>query len=891
MGPNAVIITSGSVSFFAYRTVFAGCDAPWSKIQISKQGKFRFWECLLRDANGAGIKLESGYKPQPGYTNWIRNCYFVNNNIGISCTGTPGASITISPISFYGNQFLQSAGGNNGVGSIPMNYGIYMSYCNGILGNTGAVNLFDHKNGVGIIVLNSNMGIANCKFANFRLGGAFPVEANNTGIYAERSYLSVSTDHGNKCVFTGNAKSGIRSRYASQLIVKGAEFYDEIGKNQPFGILCEKNVLAAEINIEDNLIDYIVQDEVTAIKVERTPAADASSPSNTIRNNRINLPGGNGAQFGIFVEAFQDVNNKMYIDQNILHLAKQKRCINTNGIFVKCWAAVGKGFKITDNEVYYDFTGDLISTEDYTGSGIALLNAHSMESSIESEFINEVNDNLVTAANFEDFEISPLKFVHNPVSLMANGIQINDCHPFPRVFHNEVTNGFRNFDMRFDNTNCDFSCNIINYGRFGLANHAGSEAAIEMGVQFQKSNLWKATEYHRLGAAAWVNGTPGTIANNVTSKFFANPSITYHWPPTYKPADWFTEDTEPFIVCGGNFQDPPPDNTPRRFLSNLHTDMLYGSIPVGLTASQLWDYRRELSATLLNMPVITQTFPEAVNWLANNSITSSGKFAAVEYAVHQAVNTGNVIEATLVGQQTKAKQRLESIRTISDLIDAGSPDSLVLGQQLQIDADSLEHINSFIDALSDSILTTRRSALTGILNSQVPGLPNTSLYENVRKKYICAAIKLLMDDTLSQSEISQMYDIVGSCILDYGQTVDDAISMLPYDTACSLYGREIPPYEACSSGDRDNGNNATKLFTNRTVKLSPSPAHSDIFLSINESDTFISAWRIHNIIGNIIKEGTGSSPVMTIPVLDMPVGQYIISGNLNSVRRYSPTGP
>jgi hypothetical protein len=213
---NGRLLTSGNVRINAANTVFASCDMNWGGISMSSGSGFKFQRCLFRDVSGAAIRINGGYQPVSNYINRIIDCVFVNCAEGVYASGQIGG-VSLGTLGFSGNKFLKERDDQ-----IPtnapfqnMNFGIHLVRCNGIIGGSGPINLFDFSipnatgnqsnvngRGAGVFMHRSNVRIANCRFQNaFRHVAAFP--ASGHGVFATGSNLLINTESGyNKCFRT-----------------------------------------------------------------------------------------------------------------------------------------------------------------------------------------------------------------------------------------------------------------------------------------------------------------------------------------------------------------------------------------------------------------------------------------------------------------------------------------------------------------------------------------------------------------------------------------------------------------------------------------------------------------------------------------------------------------
>jgi hypothetical protein len=871
MGPNAQIVTSGNVLLFASKTVFSGCNSPWLKIEIKPGAKFRFSTCLFRDAKEAALVVASGYSPTAGTTNWIRDCVFVNDNIGISAVGQH-QFVNLTPMSFYGNRFLKETGSPTGIPSITMIEGIHLANCNWVIGSTGTINLFDHgenPSATGIWAIGSTLKVSNCEFTDLFQDYTTTFQ-KGVGIYAKNSNLIVKQELGyNKCVFKRNKRAGILTYNMRHLNVSGADFID----NEKWAIRSEDNDAPAQIIIENNFVQCNQEGEQSGFFIVRPVVSNETFPNSSIYNNKIFLQAGrNDFQRGIEVRSYPNTMNKMVIEKNEIHFAKSS--YQAHGILVT-GANTVRGYKILNNKIYYESPNVVTNENDntYSSWGIGLVSANSGETSY-TEFINEIRDNLVNITTYSgNMPVGSTEA--NPNSVVLCGIHVRNC-PYTRVKNNTVNNAFRDFHMWFDNNHCDFACNTMGFSNFGLVAAGAAVSDIHMDDQNQKGNKWPSS-YAVIDALAKTDAA-GQPAVNIDFKFKANPDIQYHFPAQWLPVDWFQVNYDPVAECGSR-NEPPIYNDLRKYLSSLQTNLINGTQPADATLARLWDHKRDLCLALFNTPLISSEFPIATTWL-NAQIGTSGRlFANADQNIKNAMIFPATTEAQLIALFAQRSQYFSQMQSLTTSLENGTPDSIAVSMLIQLKTDSLCIVTNQIDTIINQTMATRQSQLTTV-SGQVNNLPDTAMYEFARKKLFGFQIKTLKGDTLTSSEIVELTSISKGCFFDLGSTVQDAQLLLPADIQVKFLTDEHVNYENCT--DRNAISNKNDRYILSKVAIFPNPALDYINAKPLAQDLQISKWQIVDILGHQLLSGKGTSSNIRIDIKQLSVGIYTFSGTLDN---------
>jgi hypothetical protein len=874
MGPDATIVTQGGVRFTAIQTVFASCNSTWNAIIIEKNAGIQFNTCLFRDAKVA-IQFKTGYSPPAGFTNIIVKCVFVNDKTGILSSAALGGTNNLSPMKFTGNKFLKSEEPlPTGVPRVTMEIGMRLTKTTGKIGSAGTPNIFENSQYVtgqpgsrnAMWIANSTITVSNCEFKEFSDGAE--IDATSMyGIYAIESNLTVDNSSG-KCIFRENSRGGILSEKTKTMVVKGAEFYDAPDGGQRWAIRCINNDMPANITVEDNFVDYIRKGKSSGIYIERPITSDPTAPNISVKGNKIYFDGSGGQSDGIFVSPGTGVpENKMYIEGNEVHIRGVVDFACGILVYGKTKA---KGYKILNNKVYYEspYVSPNLNSPERTSWGIALVDANTGEP-VGSEFAHEITGNTVDVSTYSAFSQNTLN-QYNVYSMAQCGIHL-ESSPHTTVKGNTVTNAYRDFHIWKNNSDCDFRCNTMNFANYGLS---CQDEAVDMWDQLQKGNLWASSSYSHLGAAAWKRDATGfstTLPSISTFNFFVNPNIIDHKPDTWLPVDWFVDNTQDFPGCGGNIINEPPI----RYFTPSQTNILYGIPNNGFTSVRNWDERREMNTSILSIPAISSQSLDALNWKNSQLNSSPYKFSLIENDLAAATVMPLSLETTLRQVMNKEAYHFNQLVSISQIIENGSPDSIALGIQLQVHADSLQSLQEQYQNIGYAYEQQKMIAL-GLVKTNINTLPDTASFEFARKKWLKYKMKKLMGDAITQSDIDDLIAMANSCILDLGATITDAARVIPYEQGAAYWSDEKLGYKNCPlKGERQSNVYDAKV---QGIQIAPNPADQQLEVRAKDNETQISQWEIMDMLGRSYGRVSCHSNTITIPISDLPSGNYTIRG-------------
>lgn len=872
MGPDATIVTQGGVRFTAIQTVFASCNSTWNAIIIEKNAGIQFNTCLFRDAKVA-IQFKTGYSPPAGFTNIIVKCVFVNDKTGILSSAALGGTNNLSPMKFTGNKFLKSEEPlPTAVPRVTMEIGMRLTKTTGKIGSAGTPNIFENSQYVtgqpgsqnAMRITSSTITVSNCEFKGFNDGAQIDA-TSNYGIYALESNLTVDNSSG-KCIFRENYRGGILSEKTKTLVVKGAEFYDAPDDGlQLWAIRCINNDMPANITIEDNFVDYKRKGKSSGIEIDRPSTSDPTVPNISVKGNIIFLQGDITFSDGIFVKSLGGAENKMIIEDNDIHYAGRV----SDGSGIRVYGKLkAKGYKILNNKVSYETPYVITngSNSIYASWGIALIGANSGET-VDSPFAHEINGNIVDVTTYSPFSHNSLNA--NVYSMAQCGIHL-ESSPHTRVKGNTVSNAYRDFHIWKNNTGCDFRCNTMNFANYGLS---CDDTDIDMSDQTQKGNLW-ASSYAHLGAVAWKRDGPlstSPLSSLSTFKFYVNPNILDHKPDTWLPVDWFQDNFDNFPGCGGNIINEPPI----RYFTPNQTNILYGIPNNGFTSVRNWDERREMNTSILSIPAISSQSLDAVNWKNSQLNSSAYKFSSIENDLAAATVMPLSLETTLRQVMNKEAYHFNQLVSISQLIENGSTDSVALGIQLQVHADSLQSLQEQYQNIGYAYEQQKMIAL-GLVKTNINTLPDTASFEFARKRWLKYQTKKLMGDAINQADIDDLIAMANSCILDLGATITDAARAIPYEQGAIYWSDENLGYKNCPlSGERESNVQDTKV---QEIQIAPNPADQQLEVRAKDNETQISQWEIMDMLGRSYGRVSCHSNTITIPISDLPSGNYTIRG-------------
>ena len=872
-GTNGYLFTTGNVSLRANCSIFTGCGNNWYGIVIKPGARFFFDDCLIREAN-RGIELERGYQPlvaAPSNYNRIVGCRFEHNVYGIRTGNRIGSSLPVrlSPIVFEGNTF---AGKTLAGPNLQPYAGIHLINARGHLGYSGApnpaVNTFSGLP-FGITMSGgSDVRIANCVFKQMQTLPSNYGDAilSSTGVYSADSRLRVSKSLTHRpCTFEATGQNGILSRYARLLEVKENIFTDQssgTGSGRlDYGIKSEFNTVPVTILLERNDMDFYTRYHKEGISLDRPLASNYNLLYTTIvRHNYIDywnrvLPD----QTGIFIRNKYDAYDRMLVDSN--QIAVHSLAVENNGIQLSRLGGVGNvsGSKVFNNQISYTTsTAAPANNDDYNSWGISFEDLINYEVSLQSPYRNEISNNDVKASTFT-WNGQTASLNQNIYSALKCGIHVYES-PFATVAANFVEKAMRQFHFANNNTACNFLCNDMGEGRFGLHclyNYA--PAVTNMGDQVLKGNVWLSTSTFHQSGALHSDGTP-------PFKFFVNPNYQGHKPPSWAPIDWFEDDfAEP--ECGID-----PNEINPRYLSWLDTLVLTGADTNSLQSIH-WDNKRLLIRKLLEAPAALQEHPDASTWLSNQNGGSAWLYVKAEHALRNAMDLSPAIEDSLRALDLSEKIWSDSLHRLLMALDASPADSTVLHTALDTVYSALEQVLALDDTLRAYIHNERASKLL-LAQDTVEMLPDTSAWEWARKQVLLSVVKNYQNVSPTTAELQTLHNIAISCPDSVASALFCARGLLPEDT---LVNRLVEGHISSCISLRSTPIPEQTATESRLLQILPNPATDRITVRCSEPIQLL-AWEIRDASAKVIQTGHRATLPMEVLLPDGQPGYYYFHG-------------
>jgi hypothetical protein len=853
MGAGVKIVTSGNVTFTSINTVFTGCSSAWSGVTMEAGARLRLHQTLIRDVSGAAISFAPGYKPP--LTNRITDCVFVNTRVGISAQSFPSLpSINLSPMIFYGNKFLDESTIYSGAPRQNRLTGIQLNFCTAEIGKLGTLNTFNGAFGTAAIrIQNSDVRLANCRFQNVDVYGNSIINASFSRLVMRRENTwgacSFINNNGTRCInVTNNRGTEIDGNNFSNTansividIVPGTTYAQVLIKNNTFSM---------------GNVDF-------GIRVARAGTNDQFAPASVIENNTFSKNGVSKNCGGVIrVNNETDAFNQFYIQNNTITFTDNRR--ESYGIFILGkGTAVTRGFLILNNQLHYNgafFTPPTL--------GIAMEHCNPFISD-PLPTSSEISLNTVDAANVNNGCNSDLLLPSgNCYSPVLCGIHVVSCRNL-KVFGNHVENAFRDFHFGGVNLNCDFRCNEMGNAHTGLS---CEETGVNLSDQYLKSNFWLAnsTGYGWAGASNWTKigllekTEPVPLPN---FRFFVNPNLPDHAPAVFEPAGWFVplyQDEKCTPTKGGG----DPESWIDGILPPHYIGVLNGQYNDRLSEAEKWDTDRELIMTLRRIPQITDSSVLAYNWLQQQQNSSAQMYTDMERIIYDVITpTPNVAV-----YQSEMDRLMETFATLNELAFAPQADSLAITIQINLVTDSIAKYRGAI-IVADSL--HRASIITQLnyIESQIPNLPDTALFEVARKKILNWTIQRFKVDTFSATQIAEQVNIADACFDLYGQSTMDALRFLhPDDYVENYVGNETR--KICTE-NRSRNNTNTHTQSNLTIWPNPASEWSEVLIPEAYRDNE-AVLRVTSLDGGVLWSSQISGDVIRIPLSNFPSGIYLI---------------
>ena len=856
MESGAEIITSGNVTFRAEQTVFTGCSSAWRGVTIGAGCVLRLHQTLFRDVTGGAISFLPGYKTT--LTNRITNCVFVNTRVGISAQSFGSAPINLSPMLFSGNRFLEESTIYSGAPRQIRLTGIQLNFCTAEIGRQGTLNTFNGAFGTAAIrIQNSDVRLANCRFQNVNVSGNSIINASFSRLVMRKENTwgacSFINNNGIRCInVTNNRGTEIDGNNFSNTandrvidITPGTTYAQVLIKNNTFSM---------------GSVEY-------GIRVVRAGTNDPLAPGSVIEGNIFSKYGQTSNSYIIYVDHESSAYNSFYIQRNTITFFENRA--QSYGIFIQGDGTyVNRGIYVLDNTIHYN--GPLILDGTYydPSFGIALQGCYPYLKD-KNVYASEVSGNTIDAATINT-GCNPTSMLKeaNCFSIIQCGVHISASQNV-KIFGNHVENAFRDFHFEGPNDNCDFRCNEMGYAHTGL----NCQTNTNMSDQELKSNFWLANSigYKAAGAYYWDISSSSSVTTfpipNPVFKFFVNPDLPDHAPAVFAPSGWFEdryEDEKCTPTKGGGI----PESWVDGILPLRQINVLNGHYDNGLSKAEKWDTDRELIMTLRRIPQITDSSVLAYNWQQQQQNSSAQMYTDMERTIYDVITpTPNVDE-----YQSEMDRLMETLSALNELAFAPQADSLTITIQINLVADSIAKYREEV-LVADSLHRTSIIAQLNAIESQIPNLPDTALYEIARKKILNWTIQRFKVDTFSAAQVAEQVNIADACFDQYGQSTIDALRFLhPDDYIENYIGNETR--KTCTE-NRSRNNTNTHTQNNLTIWPNPATEWTEVLIPEAYRDNE-AVLRVTSLDGGVLWSSQISGDVIRVPLSNFPSGVYLI---------------
>jgi Secretion system C-terminal sorting domain len=871
MGANAQIVVEEGKRILLSRTLISSCgDVIHNGIKMKNRARFLITNSLIRNAN-IGIEFVGAYSPTSGFTNNINNTTFYNCGRGISAeSGDDVISIFLTPLRFFGNQFLPRIGTDGP--NIANEHSIFLTGAWGTFGTIGAINKFgDQALGANAAPIAVNYSIATISNAQFF--------SDRRMIYTTFSTLSVGTVNGGAgCIFTnsgGNVPVIQTDGIWVTTTIRGNEF---LGQLRGGAVHCFSTNGQSDFHIDNNTINtedgLLNTEELNMIEVTRPNTSDPNGPVCSINDNRINMYGGlslSKRQNGILVRS-SGCASKLNIERNIIRF--ETRHLLGDGILVSGTAiGVDMGIRIVDNDVFFDYNGPAMESDIFGGKGIAL---EDIIPDLSNPNENEISLNTVESAMHNDFPIDLDEgFALNPYSNVLCAIHVKKVKNL-EVLNNTVTNAFRGFHMWGNNSACDFRCNIMNFGTDGLSVEEITPQDGNMTDQLSKNNEWRAAAYHRRGASGWGRNISqgGIVLETMPFQFLVNPDIPFNKPTTSAPVFWF-EDISVISSCSGNNPPEPPIIDVDIF--SPKEDKIIEEAYTFNSAVEEWDAEREIVLQLMHSPNLYQSSNTLNNWLTNQVGSSHYAFASAEKQLADAQFFTPTFSHQIDSLQKAAINVMGNIQVKEHLLIGGTSDSVQVGIELQLRADTVAKIQSDLLTLYTNAESNRVGILNNVITS-IQNLPISTDYEKALQGILMYQAKVSRGDTISNKDMGALITLVDGCIYQFGTSIMGLGNILP-DSIISkikLKHPEYVNYECRRDANIKERSEDETGHHHTDIHISPNPTASVLNITGRDIPENNICQIIDNL-GRIVKTFAVSHSGQAIPVADLPAGIFVLT--------------
>jgi hypothetical protein len=728
-----IIVESGTLEL--RNTRIRGCDGMWGSIQVEDGAELIAQRCDIRDGTTA-IKLGNGARAS------ITNCYFLNNNVGVSLDNKYYTN-TADLYRFYGNDFRGEGYLKAPLQDTRSAFGVRINKGAVILGDLNkSPNRFDGLQN-GIYASRATLSVRNSSFTNITAPppnepSAFPFAGRAVGVrgasvynanifmsgmgetlYFENCDHAVDIEQSSawiRSLSINNCDVGIRAANCDQRFLRIFNNYD-MAVNQTGIELVQNNPLHAWIG--DNRINFGAEagGELTGILVDESAFASATDFGRyNIAQNQVTLPG-NGT--GILLGTGRYIDLK----ENVVRLEGN----NANQTGIQLEGTENAWLRCNTVEGPANFGPNTIGIDGFGAAG-TWLDCNQTNNTFRGFRFNGMGD--------------AVQFRGNTMGDHFHGLLLNE----------DGVIGQQNY-----------------HNNYWCGSYMDSENGVEVGAR-------------HLGIQEFVAQSP----------FFIDPSLIDQGncavlPGRAAAGDWFfdfplgAEDsnyfcsTPNFDACSNNAPDSP---TPQE----EDEDILLRKLANGTFQASRYQSALKYTGQRHLYKRLEQQSTPLSNWklsfLNQAGSTPVGEYNSIDQSIKEALTLPDTIAQSLAAQDSSLMEVMDELSGIDAALSAEPPTDtaeLLLKRR--------EMLASL--ALQDSIAGNLRAAVQkeqqetlSLIEAANQNAPADSLYEANEQAFNTLAIKAAASiDSLSGSELSALFSLANQCPLSGGDAVFRARSL------------------------------------------------------------------------------------------------------------------
>ncbi len=853
MDPNATLNVNAGMftarnNANGTQTVFFGCTSMWNTINIHNSAGIDMRNCIVQDAQRA-LTFFNNFDNAGSI---IQDNLFRRNLVSIGATNVLNLTFT----TFSGNTFTGIAPVQHGIPALPpFNLttgnmtGIVLSTATGTLGTAGLVNTFQFL-GTGIRMTNrSVITVNNCNFTDQRISGQVSSINGGTGIYSERSFLTIQHIFSGdaSCTFTRNG-SGIVSSRTAGLTVRNAIF-----NQQSFtDIEVRSSTINHTVEITDNTMNLGI---ITGQSIFYNRAGQTGLVHSRIINNAINLPAQTAGRIPSNIRLINVNTQPGAFDQSII-ADNELICsygnptvgnpVSIDGIWV---SGTADRYQISGNTISYVAAGP--PRTDVFGVGIGMVTNDGQGNIIGPN--NTINTNNFGLNDGTD-------------AWFRCGIH-TDRSQNTWVCKNNINNPRNGYHFIGNCLNGEWGRNIIGYANFGLAMHD-----IQYPNQQYRMNEWQSGFYNN--HSVLIEGTanlPWRVDPNIP--FNVAPTGLFPALPPYVEVGGLV--FQSFIQNGGvsqsfcegvlpptgGFEDPPTDEHAENYV--------HGSYTFGNTTIKK-DFERDLLFQMIRFPNSFINNATAQEYYDENEGNTFWNFAQAEWLLHDANYISQTDQSELDNLHTAIREIVDSLTQIEILEgqNLNSTEPTLQTSKTQLLA-QLATLNSEMETLQTEIETERLVKLETAQNF-INDLSENEDWESNFKTIFYLKAKQSANEDWTSGDTILLRNIAYSCEETGGKAVTIAREMLPAPESYSFVRELADPNCGGSKPAAES-----EIQTNLEVLLKPNPANDRMLVELPLA--FTGVLEVLNAAGiRVFSRQLDAAKDFEISTANFPTGLYFL---------------